>query len=123
MGALMASSDAIGILARSIKVDQHLIEINFSMSDNIKDSAMNIAVQAYNGELGRWSTVVSGPADTFQTSGSNYLVRTYWFATGIKVQFRLLATMENGDSIPSAAAFEYTPTPSAGSSLIIREDF
>lgn len=121
MGAL-AAVDLTQIL-RTIKIDQHLIEINFSMSDNIKDSAMNIAVQVYNGDLGRWTTLVSGPADTFQASGSNYLVRTFFPATGIKVQFRLLATMENGDSVPSAAAFEYTPTPSAGSSQFIREDF
>ncbi len=110
-------------LIKLIKVHQHLIEINFSMTDLIKDSAIDISIQAYDGELGGWSTIIGGPPGTFQSVGDNYQVRTYWPASGVKVALRILATMENGDSIPSATAFEYTPTLVLGSAQSIRENF
>ena len=123
MGGIVVGLGGIGQLVQSIKIPQHLIEINFSMTNLIKDSAINIAIQGYDGQAKNWQTIISGPADTFQSVGDNYQVRTYYPANGVAVELRILATMENGDSIPSATNFTYTPTLALGESVNIKENF
>jgi len=116
-------ANGFGQIVQSIKIPQHLIEVNFSMTNLIKDSATNIAIQGYDGQAKSWQTIISGPADTFQSVGDNYQVRTYYPANGVAVELRILATMENGDSIPSATNFTYTPTLALGESVNIKENF
>lgn len=90
-------------------VKQHLLDIQFTMTDNFRDNANMIAVQAYNPLFEQYSPIVSGPANTFQNiSGTTYLVRAFVPANGIATNFRLLAIMDNGDQIPSET-FSFTP--------------
>lgn len=94
-------------LIKNLKV--HLLEIRFTMTDNFRDNANMISVQAYDPFSGQYTTIVSGPANTFyNVSGTTYEVRGYHPASGIEQNFRLLAIMDNGDQIPSDT-FSYTP--------------
>ena len=89
---------------------KHLLEFNFTMTDNFRDSASSVQLQVYDEELNSYTDLVGGPSDTFQNiSGTSYIVRTYYPANGINTKFRLIGYMANGDSIPSAT-FSYTPT-------------
>lgn len=106
MGAIAIISNQFGA---SANVKQHLLDIQFTMTDNFRDNANMIAVQVYNPWLEQYSPIVSGPANTFQNvSGTTYLVRAFVPANGKTTKFRLLAIMDNGDQIPSAT-FNFTP--------------
>jgi len=95
--------------ALGTNVKQHLLDIQFTMTDNFRDNANMIAVQVYHPMFEQYTPIVSGPANTFQNvSGTTYLVRAFVPANGIPTNFRLLALMDNGDQIPSDT-FSFTP--------------
>lgn len=80
---------------------QVLLEFQFSMKDFIKDTAHKILLQEYFQLNNKYETIVTGDPNTFElVSGTTYKVRAYAKLNGATHEYRILALLDNGDSLP-----------------------
>jgi hypothetical protein len=84
---------------------QVLLEFNFAMSNAIKDTSSRIELEELDPLTGKFVQSLIGFPNTFENvSGTTYKVRAFTKLDGALHTFRFVATLDNGDRIPSVAS-------------------